>query len=120
MAAEALGHPWLHELHSLNMEPTATPFDFSFEGASDLELRQLLDEELRRFHPQAPLEPPNTPPTAAEVEQQDADITDPDGPGEGNAVGGAARKARAAGAGRAALGAKASAAERGGVGKRRR
>ena len=50
-AAEALRHPWMEELHKLNTEPSAPPFDFSFEHTTDSELRDLLDRELRRFHP---------------------------------------------------------------------
>ena len=50
-AADALTHPFLKPLHDLNTEPTATPFDFSFEAASDPELKELLEAEVRRFHP---------------------------------------------------------------------
>ena len=38
-AADALRHPFLRLLHDLNAEPEAPPFDFSFEEASDPELR---------------------------------------------------------------------------------
>ena len=51
-AADALRHPFLRPLHDLNAEPEAPPFDFSFEEASDPELRDLLEAELRRFHPE--------------------------------------------------------------------
>ena len=51
-AEDALRHPWMAELHALNTMPTAPPFDFSFESASDAELKGLLDDELRRFHPE--------------------------------------------------------------------
>lgn len=48
-AHEALRHPFLRPLHDLNTEPTAAAFDFSFESASDHQLRGLLDAECRRF-----------------------------------------------------------------------
>jgi len=51
-AHDALSHPYLAPLHALNSEPEAPPFDFSFENASDPQLRELLNEELRRFHPE--------------------------------------------------------------------
>ena len=153
-AADALRHPWMHELHVLNSEPLAPPFDFSFESASDHDLRevrtpvcmmgsggpakhgrthacacgargtdtvdacvcsQLLDEELRRFHPETPYttDRPSTPPsggTSSPMQASDANGKTPadTSPPES----GAGRKAR--------VERKASAVERGGVGKRRR
>ena len=50
-AADALLHPFLKPLHDLNTEPTAEKFDFSFESASDAELKGLLEAECCRFHP---------------------------------------------------------------------
>jgi len=61
-AAEALSHPYLAPLHALNSEPEAPPFDFSFESATDSQLRELLNDELRRFHPEVP--PLGEPPPA--------------------------------------------------------
>ena len=148
-AADALRHPWMAELHSLNSEPTAPPFDFAFENASDSELRDLLDHELRRFHPE--LSPsqvgfhaasqPATPPNgarshgAADADQdgaEPADVSDPmpeeatpgSEPASSGSTGGgsAARKARATSAaskGSARWDGKDTAVERGGVGKRR-
>jgi len=65
-AQDALAHPLLASLHTLNQEPLATPFDFAFEAASDSELRELLQEEVKRFQPEVPTTPsppvPHAPP----------------------------------------------------------
>ena len=113
------------ELHSLNTEPQAAPFDFAFEAASDHELRELLDEELRRFHPEIPpsAEPPSTPTSATHEMQDDGggvaasppDLSDPTSvAGSGNGAT-ATRRMRSAGGQPSA-----DDRPRGGVGKRRR
>jgi serine/threonine protein kinase len=124
-AADALNHPFLLPLHQLNSAPEAPAFDFSFESATDSELKQLLDAELARFHPEMvgggaqateatpPLEisdaygaemgmPP--PPPTAETLPSDAD-------GGSRARGGALVRS---------VGSSSVAAARGGVSKRRR
>lgn len=52
-AAKALEHEYLLALHNVNDEPTATPFDFKFEAedVTENQLRELIWEQLRRFHP---------------------------------------------------------------------
>jgi len=62
-AHEALRHPYLAALHELNEEPTAPPFDFAFERASDRELQDFLADEVRKFHPELlpSVEQPATP-----------------------------------------------------------
>ena len=56
-AVDALEHPILASLHACNEEPSAPAFDFAFEAASDEALQGLLDEEIRRFQPDAPTTP---------------------------------------------------------------
>jgi len=125
-AQDAMRHPWMAELHSLNAEPTAPPFDFSFESASDPELRDLLDAELRRFHPgmTPSAEPPSTPPSSAPpmMDEDEVAAALPGAvaeatPGSGSS---ASSKARGAAAGKVrSLERQSSAASRGGVGKKR-
>ena len=70
-ADEALNHPLLSSLHGLNAEPLAHTFDFAFEAVSDSELRDIMNEEVKRFHPEVPSTPsphalhapPSAPPT---------------------------------------------------------
>ena len=52
-AAKALEHEYLLALHNVNDEPVAEPFDFKFEAddVTENQLRQLIWEQLRRFHP---------------------------------------------------------------------
>mmetsp|Transcript_22601 Transcript_22601/g.45367 ORF Transcript_22601/g.45367 Transcript_22601/m.45367 type:complete len:427 (-) Transcript_22601:507-1787(-) len=64
---EALCHPYLASLNDINDAPAGEKFDFSFELATDAQLRDLLLDEVRRFNPNLPLvidpsaEPPTTP-----------------------------------------------------------
>jgi len=53
-AEAALAHPYLASYHDINDAPVASKFDFSFEGASDRQLRDLLLDEVRRFNPTLP------------------------------------------------------------------
>jgi len=52
-AAKALEHDYLLALHNVNDEPSAEPFDFKFEAddVTENQLRALIWEQLRRFHP---------------------------------------------------------------------
>lgn len=52
-AAKALEHEYLLALHNVNDEPSAEPFDFQFEAedVTENQLRELIWEQLRRFHP---------------------------------------------------------------------
>ena len=54
-AAESLEHEYLAALHNVNDEPDAEVFSFPFEkkDVSENELRGLIWEQLRRFHPEA-------------------------------------------------------------------
>mmetsp|Transcript_9846 Transcript_9846/g.21011 ORF Transcript_9846/g.21011 Transcript_9846/m.21011 type:complete len:366 (-) Transcript_9846:174-1271(-) len=51
-AAEALEHEYLVALHNVNDEPTAEPFDFRFEkeDVTEMQLKELIWEQLRRYH----------------------------------------------------------------------
>jgi len=51
-AAEALEHEYLVALHNVNDEPTASQFDFRFEreDVSEIQLKELIWEQLRRYH----------------------------------------------------------------------
>lgn len=59
-ATEALDHSYFRPLKGLNDEPDAPPFDFDFEqeDVSGDELRLLIWEEMRRFHPEVAQVPP--------------------------------------------------------------
>ena len=116
-AADALNHPFLRPLHDLNTEPTASPFDFSFENATDSELREHLDAEVRRFHPEsiAPASHHADAPIASAedsaatmTEMVEAGSLDESGAGVASAASTASGKARLA-----------PAASRGGIGKKR-
>jgi len=52
-ASQALEHPYLLALHNVNDEPVAEPFDFKFEAddVTENQLRQLIWDQLKRFHP---------------------------------------------------------------------
>jgi mitogen-activated protein kinase 1/3 len=52
-AAQALEHEYLLALHNVNDEPSAEAFEFQFEAEETTEnqLRELIWEQLRRFHP---------------------------------------------------------------------
>ena len=54
-AAQALQHEYLAALHNVNDEPDAEAFSFPFEkkDVTENELRGLIWEQLRRFHPEA-------------------------------------------------------------------
>jgi len=54
-AAQSLEHEYLAALHNVNDEPDAEAFSFPFEkkDVSENELRGLIWEQLRRFHPEA-------------------------------------------------------------------
>ena len=54
-AAQALQHEYLAALHNVNDEPDSETFSFPFEkkDVSENELRGLIWEQLRRFHPEA-------------------------------------------------------------------
>jgi len=54
-AAQALEHDYLAALHNVNDEPDCEAFSFPFEkkDVSENELRGLIWEQLRRFHPEA-------------------------------------------------------------------
>ena len=58
-AAQALEHEYLVALHNVNDEPEAKPFDFRFEkdDVTEDQLRGLIWEQLRNFHPEAPAAP---------------------------------------------------------------
>jgi len=51
-AAKALEHEYLLALHNVNDEPSAAPFDFKFEAddVTENQLRELIWEQLARFH----------------------------------------------------------------------
>ena len=51
-AAKALEHKYLVQLHHVNDEPDAAPFDFRFEGeeVTEQQLRKLIWEQLHHFH----------------------------------------------------------------------
>jgi len=64
-ADEALAYAYFDELKGLNDEPDAPALDFDFEeeGVSEAELRAMVWDEMRRFHPAVPalaLAPPVT------------------------------------------------------------
>mmetsp|Transcript_8143 Transcript_8143/g.20208 ORF Transcript_8143/g.20208 Transcript_8143/m.20208 type:complete len:384 (-) Transcript_8143:552-1703(-) len=52
-AAKALEHEYLLALHNVNDEPDAPCFDFNFEAedVTENQLRELIWEQLRRYHP---------------------------------------------------------------------
>merc|ERR1712127_178011 len=54
-AAQALQHEYLAALHNVNDEPDSETFSFPFEkkDVTENELRGLIWEQLRRFHPEA-------------------------------------------------------------------
>ena len=57
-AAQALQHEYLAALHNVNDEPDSEIFNFearysTCEGVTENELRGLVWEQLRRFHPEA-------------------------------------------------------------------
>ena len=56
-ADDALRHPFLSSLHTLNNEPIALPFDFAFESADDASLREFLSVEINRFRNDAQTKP---------------------------------------------------------------
>jgi len=53
-AAESLEHEYLVALHNVNDEPDAPPFDFHFEkdDITERQLRGLIWDQLRNFHPE--------------------------------------------------------------------
>jgi serine/threonine protein kinase len=53
-ASDALEHEYLRALHNVNDEPSADVFDFTFEeeGVTENQLRGLIWQQLKKFHPE--------------------------------------------------------------------